>query len=1116
MRTMTSMQCLLMLVVFGLALPVHASEQEWGRLTAQTRTNYQQGQYQLAINSARQALAEAENTFGPEHINVATSLNDLALMYTHQGQLGEAEPLYQRSLKIYQQAVGADNTHVAIALTNLADLYKVQNKYLQAEPLYLRALAIFENSLGPEHQNVATVLTGLTGVYFTLGQYDKAEAMSYRALSIQQKILGPNHPALATSLNNLAFMQVNQGHYSQAEPLYLRALDIQEQASGPDHPNVAYILNNLGELYGLKGEYARAEQILTRALSIRELALGTEHPEVAVSLVNLATSYRAQGRYAQAESLFKRALAIIEKAFGPEHTHVAAVLNQLALVYYEQGQYTQVEALFKRALMIRENSLGFEHPDVSKSLNNLAGLYTVQGKYAQAEPLRERALAILKKIFGPIHPDIAAILNDSAYSYFVEQQYAKALPLYQQSLSIREQVLGLEHPDVGNTLRDLATVYGKQGRYDEAMPLFERALTIAEKHFGPDHAAVATVLHLQAELYKAQQQYAKAQPLYQRSLAIAQKVVGQDHPGIALSLNSISDLYRLQGRYSEALDLARRASAITRRRMNVAGDVALWESFSNRPGFYNHLALLAVNPENEPPEAIADEALQIVQLEQASGTASAIDKMAARFAAGDDDLANLVKRKQDAADRRSRDETRLLKAVGAAQRIVADERRLQDDIVLLDNEIAMLDAELMRHFPDFQELTRREPVSAAQVRSLLRPNEALLVYALGQSSYLWVVKPDSVVFMPLKVDLKQVSAQIAGIRTEMDFDYAGRALPVSVDVLHELYQRLFAPALPHLTGVSHIMVVPAGPLQSLPLGMLVVSPATNQDYRQLDWLALHYALTVLPSVSSLQAFRQFAKADKLQEPFAGFGDPQLGQGATRLDVAAVYRNLAVNATGSVTEHAAEIADVEMIRQAPRLPETADELRAMAIALGADDSSIWLQERATETRVKQLDLSRYRTIAFATHGVMAGELKGAGESGLILSPPEHGTVEDDGYLAASEIARLKLNADWIVLSACNTAATDGTPGAEGLSGLGKAFFYAGARSLLVSNWPVASSATVLLTTSMMSQYRAHPEAGKAAALQQAMKAMMNDSSHPEYAHPIFWAPFVVVGEGGAAK
>jgi CHAT domain-containing protein len=170
--------------------------------------------------------------------------------------------------------------------------------------------------------------------------------------------------------------------------------------------------------------------------------------------------------------------------------------------------------------------------------------------------------------------------------------------------------------------------------------------------------------------------------------------------------------------------------------------------------------------------------------------------------------------------------------------------------------------------------------------------------------------------------------------------------------------------------------------------------------------------------------------------------------------------------------------------------------------------VFLQAQATEARVKQTDLSHYRFLAFATHGVMAGQLSGPAEPGLVLTPPSTASALDDGYLSASEVAQLKLNADWVVLSACNTAAPDGTPGAEGLSGLAKAFFYAGGRALLVSNWPVASKATQVLITTTMKTYADAPQNGKPEALRTAMLSMMDQ---PQYSHPFFWAPFSVVGD-----
>ena len=442
---------------------------------------------------------------------------------------------------------------------------------------------------------------------------------------------------------------------------------------------------------------------------------------------------------------------------------------------------------------------------------------------------------------------------------------------------------------MAQSLNNLAALYMYQGQYAQAEPLFKRALAISEKVLGADHHNVARSLNNLAGLYLVQGEYAQAEPLFKRSLAINEKVLGQDHPEVALSLNNLAYLYYVQGRYAQALSTFRRASSIYRERIVSGGtsDAAVQEAARNRFGFLTHLALLAQNPGKEAPDKIADEALQTVQLAQSSGTASAVAKMASRFASGDDALAGLIKRKQDASERRTKAEAQLVAASSKPpqERNPAIEQGLRDEGARRLQEIATIDAELTRRFPEYQELTRPEPATVSQIRALLRPGEAMLVYALGDSSFLWVVKPDRAIFMPLKVDVKDVTAKVATIRAEMDFDDGGNAEKVSVRVLHDLYQSLFGPATPHLAGVRHMMVVPSGPLQSLPFGMLVAMPPpeirSNADYRQVDWLAKHYAVSVLPSVSSIQAFRQFAKAGGSQEPFAGFGDPMIGENRQR-------------------------------------------------------------------------------------------------------------------------------------------------------------------------------------------------------------------------------------------
>jgi CHAT domain-containing protein len=280
-----------------------------------------------------------------------------------------------------------------------------------------------------------------------------------------------------------------------------------------------------------------------------------------------------------------------------------------------------------------------------------------------------------------------------------------------------------------------------------------------------------------------------------------------------------------------------------------------------------------------------------------------------------------------------------------------------------------------------------------------------------------------------------------------------------------------------------------------------------ERYRQAAWLLDERAITVLPSVPSLRALRSFAKDSRAQKPFIGFGDPVLQRSPGD-------KRAGRNVQPYQSYYDGTAVDLDRLRTGlPALPETAGELRAVARALGASpQEDVKLGPAATVTNVNTLPLDQYRVVDFATHGLVAGEVNGLSEPALVLTLPEKPTSADDGLLTASRIAKLKLDADWAVLSACNTAAGD-RPGAEGLSGLARAFFYAGARALLVSHWPVDSDAAVRLTTGAFSELTAHPGIGRAEALRRSMKALIADRSSPRNADPAVWAPFVLVGEGG---
>jgi tetratricopeptide (TPR) repeat protein len=520
------------------------------------------GEYAKAEPLCQRALAIDEKVFGSEHPDVATNLNNLAELYRKMGAYAQAESLLQRALAIREKTLGPEHLEVATSLNSLAVLYTDRGEYAKAEPLYQRALAIEEEALGPEHPEVATTLNNLAGLYDSLGEYKKAEPLYQQALAIREKALGSEHLEVATSLNNLAGLYDSLGEYKKAEPLYQQALAIREKALGPEHPDVATSLNNLAEFYRSRGEYVKAEPLHLQALAIREKVMGTEHPTVARSLNNLAELYKDMGAYAKAEPLLQRAIVILEKALGPEHPHVTFSLNNLAALYYLRGEYAKAEPLYQRSLVIREQTLGPEHPDVATSLNNLALLYDALGAYANAEPLYQRALAIREKAMGPEHPDVANSLNNLALLYNNRGEYAKAEPLYQRALAIREKALGPDHPDTATSLNNLAVLYVKLGEYAKAEPLLQRALTIREKTLGPEHSDVASSLNNLAALYDDLSRYDKAEPLYQRATAMWKKVLGPEHPNVAQSLNNLAILYAALDNVEYAHNLHKQAQQI--------------------------------------------------------------------------------------------------------------------------------------------------------------------------------------------------------------------------------------------------------------------------------------------------------------------------------------------------------------------------------------------------------------------------------------------------------------------------------------------------------------------------------------------------------------------------
>lgn len=515
---------------------------------------------------------------------------------------------------------------------------------------------------------------------------------------------------------------------------------------------------------------------------------------------------------------------------------------------------------------------------------------------------------------------------------------------------------------------------------------------------------------------------------------------------------------------------------------------------------------------------VYDGAFRDAQMAASSATGLALSRSAARLAAGDAELARLIRERQDASDAAGKAEAAEIAARTAATPDTAKVAEATKAAEAARATLKAADAALSARSPGYVQLTGIAPLPVTEAQALLAPDEAIvLLHPTDTHVYLFALTRTKADWGRADLDRKALDGEVRALRAALDPGGALRAgEDASQDVAapagsgfpraraYALQQKIWAPIAGIVGKASTVYLVADGPLGGLPLAVLPTRKPSGRDtdasaMRATRWLVRDHALVTLPSVGSLRALRA-GQARGGGRPFAGFGDPAL-DGAPTL---AAPRSFAAVATGDVSAR---------VKALPRLPGSAAELTALASTLGADRTSVTTGAAATEAAVAKASLGDVSVIAFATHGLLAGEIGAAAEPALVLTPPTTAAQPgDDGLLTASEAAALKLAADWVVLSACNTAAPDGSASGEGLSGLARGFFSAGARAVLASHWRVRDDVAQALTVGTLARWKAAPTAGRAAALRSAMLAMIDDKANPGRADPALWAPFVIAGEG----
>ena len=828
-----------------------------------------------------------------------------------------------------------------------------------------------------------------------------------------------------------------------------------------------------------------------------------------------------RGRYAEAETFLRSARSKMERARAEKDTDVKFsrrllenIQANLGLNLMHQGRLVEAEIEVRGALTSALERTGRYGPNVAKFSGNLAAVLAAQGRATDAEALARASIEII---------GVIGSVEDSQLMLATRTQLAVALAAqdrWHEVMAQFEAMRSAHSEGSDRTKRRIesnplyVTALVRTGRAGEAVPIARRA-----------------VEHYRSELGDKRFMTALARSVY--ALALAET----DQPAEAL------------GAFAQAVPILLQRSRRTDDE-NVAKTLR-----DRRIGriLERYIAVLA-DIRGTPAERAhgidaAHEAFRIADVARGQAVQRALAASAARAAAKQPALADLVRREQDALKQIGALNALYANAVSVPtnQRNPAALKDLRVRIDTLRGARAALAQEIEKGFPEYAALIKPKPATVAQARAGLRPDEALILTYVGRTrTFVWAVpKTGAVRFAAVPMGADRLAAIVGELRRSLDPAAAtlGDIPAFDVALSHRLYRAVLAPVADGWKQAANLLVVAHGALGQLPFSVLVTGPAglppaskpIFSNYRGVPWLVRSHAVTVLPSVATLATLRRLPPAAPGRRSFAGFGDPwfsrtQAASARAPETAKAATRVAALTTRGVLTTRGIPLrlraapkldgASSADITRLPRLPDTALEVRSMAVAMNADlTRDVFTGAAASEERVKSMKLSGYRVIAFATHGLVPGDLDGLTQPALALSAPEVTGGRNDGLLTMGEILGLKLDADWVVLSACNTASGRGA-GAEAVSGLGRAFFYAGTRALLVSNWPVETTSARTLTTDLFRRQAGDPGLTRAHALRRSMLALIDGPGYVDhkggtvfsYAHPIFWAPFSLVGDG----
>lgn len=850
--------------------------------------------------------------------------------------------------------------------------------------------------------------------------------------------------------NGQVVILMTLSEHDKARKLAAEVLEWRIATSGGEpSSNVAAAYSNLANAEFEFGNFDKAIDLVRRAN-----AEDRRHAKIPVNAAprfsNLPTYLLQSGRLEEAVEQARITQETLEAILPAGHPFLAINLNTLARILLTLGRPAEAEEVARKAVDIAVARFGQSQQAVSY-MAMVSQALTAQGKTREAIELARQASGILTKALGPDAQRTLVAREGEADAVAASGDVRAAIGIQQEVVAARDAKLPPFHRDRITGRDRLATLFFRQGEMAAAASVQREAQQLRGATFPADdiatltgEARLATIEIRSGDRAGGLRRVETAGQMLDERLARL-RATGARRSGLEIEIRAA---------YGWALDAA-----------VAAGDEALAFRFAQR--------LL----DSSAGRAVRDEL--------------------ARSAAGDPRLGELLRQRQDAAIELEALLDRQLRLAGrGADRALIEEVALQRKAAAA--RLAQSSAILAAEAPQIATSANATPLALDEARAALRRDEAMLVAAAGERGLtLLAISSDDVAMTTSPATTQEIAGLVARLRTELGGRAAAlRAIPTraaladdrpvaafDMEASAKLHALLLPPEIRKVvTAKPRLLIASNASLTTLPFALLAPRQAEPPPTRP-RWLIRDHVLVTLPSVQSLASSRP-ARGPRELRGFVAIGAPDLAPSGTAL----AFRS-------------ADMA--RRVRDLPSLPATEPELRRVAQALAAPEQAILTGPLATEAAVRGADLTRASVLAFATHGLMAGDLDGLDEPALVMTP----AAPDDGLLTASEIMRLRIAADWVILSACNTAAGGGSDD-SGLAGIARAFLYAGGRNLLASHWAVRDDAAAYLSVETVRRYGRG--ADPAAALRKAMLRMIDGKPFEGADQPVNWAPFVFVG------